>query len=158
VQYADHPALHEQRHPEQRAQALLAQDRVDDLGLVDVLDRHRPPRGRDAAGEPAPHRDADPAFDLLLEALGGPCHERPVVVVEQQDGRGVSVEDRDHAHQKLVQEFFEREVRESRIRDASKIAQPIGCHLGLHPGDCGASYGWSRSRTASLNPASAARR
>ena len=125
---------------------------------IDVLDLHGLPGGRDAAGEPAPDRDAHSALDLLLEALGGPRHERPVVVVEQQDGRGVRVEDRDHSRQQLVQEVFEREVRERRIRDASKVTQPIGCNLGLHSGDCGASYGWSRSRTASLKPASAARR
>ena len=158
VHDADHPALHQQRHPQQGAQALLAQDRVDDLGLVEVLDLNRLAGRRDAPGEAAADRDAHSPLDLLLEALGGPRHERVLVVVEQQDGRRIRVEDRDHARQQLVEQLLEREVRERRIRDASKVTQPVGGNLGLHSGDCGASYGWSRSRTASLKPASAARR
>ena len=39
VQHADHAAVAEQRHAEQRADPALAQDRVQDVGVVDVLDR-----------------------------------------------------------------------------------------------------------------------
>ena len=39
VQDADHAALDEQRDAEQGADALLAQDRVEDVGVVDVVDR-----------------------------------------------------------------------------------------------------------------------
>jgi hypothetical protein len=74
VHDADHAALHEQRDAQQRAEALVAQDRVEDVGLLDVLDLDGLPGRRDAPREPLPDRDLDPAFDLLLEALGRPRH------------------------------------------------------------------------------------
>ena len=72
VQDADHPALDQQRDAEQRADALLAQDRVEDVGVVDVLDRRS--ARRSAAIRPAkplPTGMADALHDLLLDPLGG---------------------------------------------------------------------------------------
>ena len=57
VQHPDHAPLDEQRHPQQRADALLAQDRVEDVRVVDVLDRDGPALGGDPPGEAAPDRD-----------------------------------------------------------------------------------------------------
>jgi hypothetical protein len=74
VHDADHPALHQQGDPQQGAQTLLAQNRVDDLGLVDVLDLDRLPGSSDAPREPLADRNAHSPLDLLLEALGGPRH------------------------------------------------------------------------------------
>ena len=53
VQHAEGGALHEQRHAQQRAHALHAQDRVQDVGVVDVGDVDRPAPGRDPAREAA---------------------------------------------------------------------------------------------------------
>ena len=84
VQDADHAALDEQRDAEQRADALLAQDRVVDVGVVDVLDRDRAALGRDAAGEAAPEGDLDAALDLLLDAAGGAGAQDAGRLVEQR--------------------------------------------------------------------------
>ena len=67
-------------------------------------------------------------------------------------------EDLHHAREQLVEQVLERQVRERGIRDALEITELIGGDARPHGGDCGASYGSSRSRTASLKPASAARR
>ena len=55
------------------------------------------------------------------------------------------------------EQALEREVRERRVGDALEITEPVGGDARLHCGDSGASYGSSRSRTASLKPTSAAR-
>ena len=73
VQHAERAPLDEQRDAEQRADALLAQDRVHDVGVVDVLDRDGPALGHDAAGEALADGDRDALLDLLLDALRGAC-------------------------------------------------------------------------------------
>ena len=81
-----------------------------------------------------------------------------VVVLEQEDRRGVDPEDPDDAREQLVEQAFERQIGKRRVGDALEITQPIGGDARLHGGDSAAPYGASRSRTASLNPTSAARR
>jgi hypothetical protein len=77
--------------PSRRLDALLAQDRVEDVGVVDVVDRDRALLGGDAAGEAAAERDLDALLDLLLDALGR-AGVQPVAL-EQQDRHGVDLED-----------------------------------------------------------------
>ena len=50
---------------------LLAQDRIEHIGVVDVGDDDWDAFSRDPAGEPASEGDPDPALDLLLDSLGG---------------------------------------------------------------------------------------
>ena len=104
VEHADHGALHDQRHPEQRLDALLAQQRVDELGVLEIGDAHRLARAGDPAGEPLAHPDADTALHLLLEALRCARDERAPVVLQQQDRGRIDVEDLDDAVEQLVQE------------------------------------------------------
>ena len=87
MQHADDVALDQQRDAEHRADPLLPQDRVDDVGVVEVLDEDRAPLGRDPAGEAAPDRDPDALLDLLLDALGGGRHELAGLVEQQERGR-----------------------------------------------------------------------
>jgi hypothetical protein len=49
---------------------------------------------------------------------GEPATQPPAVVVEQQDGRRVGVEDVAGPMQQLRQQIAPREVRERRVRDA----------------------------------------
>ena len=42
VQHADHLTVDAQRHAEHRLDALLAKDRIDHVGVVDVVENHRP--------------------------------------------------------------------------------------------------------------------
>ena len=115
VQHADDAALHEQRDAEQRLDALLAQDRVEDVGVVDVGDGDRAALGGDAPGEAAADRDADALLDLLLDALGGARVQR--VALQQQDRHRVDLQDLgDPAHQ-LLQEVLLGEEGERGVGD-----------------------------------------
>src|SRR5919202_79796 len=69
VDDADHFAAHGQRNPEQRLDPLLAQDRVEDVRAVDVVDHDRGRLRGDPAGEAPAERDADAALHLLLDPL-----------------------------------------------------------------------------------------
>ncbi len=115
VQDAGHLALGDQGDSQQRLQALVAQDRVVDVGVRDVGDVHRATLDGDATGEAAAQRNARDGLDLLLEALCGAGHEGPAVVVDQQDRRRVDLQDLRRAGQQLVEELLERQVRKGGI-------------------------------------------
>ena len=125
VKHADHGALDDQRNAEQRLEALLAQQRVDDLGVFEVGDAHRLARAGDATREALAYGDAHPLHHLLLEALRGARHERAAVVLEQEDRRGVHVEDVDDSVEELVEEPVERKVRERGVRDALQVTELV---------------------------------
>src|ERR687891_200352 len=90
------------------------------------------------------------ALHLLLETLGRPRDERGVVVLEQQYRRGVHPKDLDDPGEQLVEQRIERQVRQRGVRDRLEITEPVGGDARLHGADSLSSYGWSRSRTASL--------
>ena len=60
-----------ERDAEHRLDALLAQERVEDVGVVDVVEDHGPLLGGDPAREAAAHRDADALLYLFLDAERG---------------------------------------------------------------------------------------
>ena len=64
---AEDPPARDQRRTEQRLDALLAQNRVEDARVVDVVDRDRPALRGDATGEPLADGDPRTDLDLLLE-------------------------------------------------------------------------------------------
>ena len=115
MQDADDAALDEQRDAEQGLDALLAQDRVEDVGVVDVGDRDRALLGGDAAGEAAAERDRHALLDLLLDPLGR-ARVQPVAL-QQQDRDGVDREDVGHPLQQLLEELLLRQVGERRVGD-----------------------------------------
>jgi hypothetical protein len=138
VQHTDHVALHEQRDAEQRADALLAQDRVQDVGVVDVLDRDRAPLGRDPAREPAADRDPHALLDLLLDALGGGGHERVAALVDQQEGGGVGVQDLGDPLQQLVEQRVQRQIGEADVGDpleGLEFSELVVRHVGENYGE-----------------------
>ena len=104
VEHADQLALDDQRDPEQRLDALLAQDRIEDVGVVDVGDEDRDALGRDPAGEALAERNPHAALDLLLDPLGGAGDELLRGDVEQQDRDGVDRERLLDADQELVEQ------------------------------------------------------
>ena len=91
MEHPDQLALDDQRHAEQRHDALLAQDRIEDVGVVDVGDEDRDAFGRDPAREPAAERDPDAALDLLLDPIGGAGDELLRIGVEQEDRNRVDL-------------------------------------------------------------------
>ena len=132
VQDAEHAAGDEQGDAEQAADALLAQDRVEDVGVVDVLDRDRGPGGGDAAGEAAADRDAHALLDLLLDALGGACAEHLAARLEQEDRGRVDVQDLGDALEQLDQQLVRRQVGERGVRDALEcLEHPLVLHAAI---------------------------
>ena len=89
VEHAERASLHDERHAEERADPFLAQERVQDFGMVHVLDRDRAPVGDDVPGEAAADRDRDAALDLLLESLRSARDQLLAAFVHEQDRRGV---------------------------------------------------------------------
>jgi hypothetical protein len=82
VKDADQAALDDQGHPEQRANALFAENRIEDVGMVDVGDEDRYALGRDSSRESLTDGDPDSALDLLLDALGGAGHQLLCLIVD----------------------------------------------------------------------------
>ena len=132
VQHADDPGLQQQRHPEQRFQALLPKDRVEDVRLVDIVDPHGLAPFRDAPGEAPADRNPHLALDLLLEALRGANEESSTIVLQQQDRGGVHLEELGDADEQLREYLLEREVRERCVGNALQSSKPILCHALGH--------------------------
>ena len=127
VQHAEHAALDEQRDAEHRADALLAQDRVGDVRVVDVVDDDRAALGGDTAGEARADRDRDALLDLFLDALGGPRPQHPPALLEQEDRGGVAVQDRADPVEQLGQQLLLREVGERRVGDLLQRLELPAC-------------------------------
>ena len=123
MQDADDAALDEQGDAEQGLDALLAQDRVEDVGVVDVGDGDGAALGGDAPGEAAPERDAHAALDLFLDALGGAGVQ--VFALEQQERDGVGVQHLRHPLQQLLQQVLLVQPRERRIGDPLKRLEDL---------------------------------
>ena len=156
VQDADDAAPDDERDAEEAADPLLAQDRVEDVGMVDVGDDDRAPLGGHAAGEAAADGDADALLDLLLDPLrrAGAQH-LVVVVVDEEERRRVAAEDLGDALEQLGEEVVQREVGERGLRDAldrgerdarleALPANGAPCLGGLHA----RMIGGARARTA----------
>ena len=93
VEHAAHLSLDHERDAEHRLDALLAQERVEDVCVVDVVEDHRPLLGGDPAREAAADRDADALLDLLLDPERGARDELVRLLVEQEDRARVDLED-----------------------------------------------------------------
>jgi hypothetical protein len=96
VEYADHLVTHEERHAKHGLDTLLPQDRIRHSGGVDAIQDHRFLRPGDSSGKAHPNRDPYPLADLFLDPTCGPSHEVARVLVQEQDGSGVRVEDVSH--------------------------------------------------------------
>ena len=118
VEDADDAALDEERHAEEAADPLLAEQRVEDVAMVDVGDDDRTPLGRDAPREAAADGDPDALLDLLLDALGGSRAQHAAVLLEHEDGGGVGVEDLAHAVEQRAEQVLRGQVGERGVGDA----------------------------------------
>ena len=104
VQDTEQATAHEQRHAEHRLDALLAQDRVEHVGVIDVLEDHRTAVRRDAARETAADRDPNALLDLLLDPHRRPRDELVRLLVQQQDRARVDPENLASAKQECREE------------------------------------------------------
>ncbi len=119
VEHPDQLPLDDQRRPEQRADPLLAQDRVEDVRVIDVGDEDRDALVGDPAGEALADRDPHALLDLLLDPVRRARHELIGVLVEQQNRHGVHRQRVSDPIQELIQELIEPELRQRRV------AQPL---------------------------------
>jgi hypothetical protein len=125
VEDADHGALDDQRDTEQRPDVLLPHQRVDDRDrrVVEVWDHDRLAGGGHPSREATPDRQAESSLDLLLEALGGPRHERPPVLLDQENSGGVRPEDLGYPPEQLGEQIIEVEKRERRVGDLCDVLE-----------------------------------
>ena len=93
MEHADRAVAEEEGHPEHRLDVFLAENRVDDVGPVEVVEDDRSALSGDAAGEAPAHWDADALRDLLLDADRGARRELVGLLVEQQHGARIGPED-----------------------------------------------------------------
>ena len=118
VHHADDAAFDVHGHAEHRADAPLPQDRVDDLGVIEVLDDDRARLGGDAAREAAGERHLDALAYLLLQSSCGAREEDAAILVEQQHRRGVDVEGAADALEQLGEHVLQGHVSERGVGDA----------------------------------------
>ena len=136
---------------EQRADALLAQDRVEDVGVVDVVDHDRLALRHDAAGEAAPHRHARALLDLLLQALGSARVEHLAVGLEHQDRRRVAAQDLGDAIEQRGQQLVLGEIGERGVRDALERLE-LAAHLPIIGGLRQPQVSGTRAPKAQVSP------
>jgi len=155
VDHADDAVTCDQRGAEERLDPFLAQERIQYVGVVDVLDRQRPALVGDSAREAPAERDPHAALDLLLEPRGGPSHELAGGLVEEQEDGRVGFQDVADADEELVEQRLERQVRERRIGDEQELAQLAG-RLGRllrHEPEASAYTAWLWPRPSKSFPA-----
>jgi hypothetical protein len=157
VQDAQDLALCHQGHAEQRADVLLPQDRVEDVRVVDLVDDHRPALGGDAPREPLPDGDADTLAHLLLDPARGGGDQVGRGGIQQEDRRGVGVEQGTHPIQEFVEEIRDVEVGERGVGDLLDPPQPVLVRHGGGRGHAGTLVPRPISRNAH-RPGSPARR
>jgi hypothetical protein len=85
---------------------------------LEIPDRDRSALGGDPAGKAFADGDPEAGLDLFLEAPRGTGRKLIRFVIQQQDRRGVHVEDRDDPDKQRLQQPTQVEVRKSRLRDA----------------------------------------
>ena len=147
VENASHVSLHDERDAEHRLDPLLTQDRVEDVGVVDVVEDHRPLLGGDPAREAPADRDADALLDLLLDAERRARDELVRLLVEQQDRARVYFEDLAGAVEQRREQVVEAQMRQRGVRD--RLQPPDALRVGTlrpHRGGIPAQRGAKRSR------------
>jgi hypothetical protein len=126
VDDAEHLVVRDQRHPGHRLDPLLAENRVQHVGVVDVVEDDGPSIGGDSPREALAERDADAALDLFLDPLRGARDELVGCLVEKQKRSGVGVECVADAEQQLVEELVEHQVCERHVGDDLEPSEPFG--------------------------------
>ena len=122
MHHADDVALDVDGHAEHRTDAPLSEDRVYDVGVVEILDDDRTSLGGDAASETTGKRYLHALADLLLQSSCGACDEDPAILIEQQHRGGVDFQGAAYALQKLGKHVLQGHVAERGVGDAQQMA------------------------------------
>jgi hypothetical protein len=132
-QRAEHRALEQQRHGEDRGRRLPDELGAELLGLPDVVDDHRLALARDALEEAAGVRLERRAPDRDVDALGGLHHDVALLLLVAQDHRRVvDLQHLGDAGQQLAEQLVERQRGQRRVGDPLQGLQALRDRLGLH--------------------------
>jgi hypothetical protein len=123
VDHTDDPGTDLQRNAEQRFDPLLAQDRIEDVCVIDVVENHGATLCRYPACESAPERDAHATLDLLLEADCRSRHEFTGFLIEQQHSTGIGIEHLARAQQERGKQLLEIQRRQRRVGERLQALQ-----------------------------------
>ena len=125
VDDAKNIASRDERRAEQRLDALLAQDRVQHIGVVDVREHDRALLGGDAAGKAAADGNPHALLDLFLDPPRSAGNQLSALLVEEEDRARVGPQGASHPLDKLLQEVVEAQGRERRVRDGLQLRQSL---------------------------------
>ena len=124
VEHSDHTIGRDQRHSEHALDALFAEDRVQDVRVVDVVEHDRARLGRDPAREAAADRDAYALLDLFLEPDGRPGDELVRRLVDHQHCDRVDLQDVSQPYEQLAHELVEAKACERRLHHGMNLFEP----------------------------------
>jgi hypothetical protein len=129
VEHPDQVALDDQRHAEQRPDPLLAQDRIQNVGVIDIGDEDGDTLSGDPAGKPLPQRKLDALFDLLLDSFRGAGHQLVGLRVVEQDRNRVDAQRFTDPEQELVEQLLELELGKRRVAQPVELRRLVGRRL-----------------------------
>ena len=136
VEHPEHVVREDERHPGEALDPLLAEQWVQDVGVVDVVEHDRAPFRGDPAGEPAADRDPDALFDLFLDSDCGAGDQVVAQLVAEQDRHRVGLERLSNARQQLGEQVVQNQMRQRCIGDELKTSKPLGiAGVGHSPKD-----------------------
>ena len=133
VEDADGLALDEERHAAERLDPFLAQDRIEHVRVIDVVEDHRPALCGHAACESAAERDPHAALDFLLDPDRGAGDELAPLFVEQEDRARVRLEQLGRSLEERAQELLQIEVDERSVGERLQSLQTLGPRVLARP-------------------------
>ena len=125
VQDTQHGSAGQQRHAQQRGDALLPQDGVEHVAVIDVVDRDPMPFLGDAPREAAAERDPYALVDLFLDAPGGGGDEELTGGIQQQHRGGVDRHQLADLVEQLVEQPVHGQLGQPGVGDRLKPPQPL---------------------------------
>ena len=117
VQDADGCAVGDQWDSKQRTDALVQEDRIEHLRVINPLEDHGSAARGDSPSEALADRDSNALLDFLLDALRGRGDELLRIAIEHENCCGVDLQELAHPFQERVPQVVEVEVRKCRVGD-----------------------------------------
>ena len=138
MEHTDQIPADGERHAHHRLDPFVVKDRVEHIGMVDVVEHDRPPLRSDAPREPPPDRDPYTALHLFLDPDGGARDELTCRLLEEQDSGSVGVEHLLRSLEQRAEKLLEPQVRERGVCELLQTSKPLGviasearCHAGI---------------------------
>ena len=127
MQHTGHRAMDQQRHAHQGLNSFFQQNRVEHIGVINVVQDDRPPLGGDTASETPADRDPHALPDFLLQAAGCRRDQLTPRAVQQQHRHGVSVQNLFHPAQQLGEKVIGVKMGQRRIGNRPDVPELVLC-------------------------------